>query len=107
GSTRTVPGKIETSEKGTFFLDDVTELPVTVQVKLLLLLHDENFLRMGGETRVDADIRLLAASDANIESALAEGKLREDLYYRLSAFSVYVPPLRQRKEDISLLVGHF
>lgn len=107
GSTRTVPGKIETSEKGTFFLDDVTELPVTVQAKLLRLLQDKNFLRLGGETRVDADIRLLAASEANIESALAEGKLREDLYYRLSAFSVYVPPLRQRKEDISLLIGHF
>jgi two-component system response regulator AtoC len=107
GSTRTVPGKIETSEKGTFFLDDITELPGKVQVKLLRLVQDKYFLRTGGETRVDADIRLLAASDANIELALAEGKLREDLYYRLSAFSVYVPPLRQRKEDIPLLVGHF
>jgi DNA-binding NtrC family response regulator len=89
------------------FLDEITEMPPSLQVKMMHLLQDKCFFRMGGDTRVTSDVRILAASHAKIDELLAAGKLREDLYYRLSAFSVYVPPLRKRKEDIPLLLGHF
>ncbi len=107
GTSRTTPGKLETCEKGTLFLDEISEMPASLQNKLMHILQDKYFFRVGGETRVPADVRILAASHTRIEQLLAEGKLREDLYYRLSAFSVYVPPLRKRKEDIPLLLGHY
>jgi two-component system response regulator AtoC len=107
GVSRTIPGKFDLCEKGTVYFDEITELPLRLQEKLVRMLQDKSFARVGGDTRVEADFRILAATQANVEQALAEGKLREDLYFRLSAFSVYVPPLKQRKEDISLLLGHF
>jgi two-component system response regulator AtoC len=107
GSTRSVTGKLENSEKGTVFLNEITELPIALQTKLMQVMQEKHFFRSGGDSRVETDVRILAASAANLEQALADGKLREDLYYRLSAFSVYVPPVRQRKEDIPLLMGHF
>jgi two-component system, NtrC family, response regulator AtoC len=107
GTSRTTPGKFEICEKGTVFLDEISEMPASVQTKLVHILQDKHFFRVGGDTRVPADVRLLAASHTKIEHLLAEGKLREDLYYRLSAFSIYVPPLRKRKEDIPLLLGHY
>jgi DNA-binding NtrC family response regulator len=106
GVSRTIPGKFDLCEKGTVYFDEITELPPRLQEKLVRLLQDKSFSRVGGDDRVRADFRIVAATQANVEQALAEGKLREDLYFRLSAFSVYVPPLRQRKEDISLLLGH-
>ncbi|MGA9041508.1 MAG: sigma-54 dependent transcriptional regulator [Terriglobales bacterium] len=107
GTSRTNTGKLETCEKGTLFLDEISELPASLQTKLMHILQDKYFVRVGGDTRVAADVRILAASHTRIEQLLAEGKLREDLYYRLSAFSVYVPPLRKRREDIPLLMGHY
>jgi two-component system response regulator AtoC len=98
-------GKFELAEKGTLLLDDITEIPANLQVKLLQVLDDKQFLR-GGHTRVDVDVRIIAATNGKIERALAEKKLREDLYYRLSAFTVHVPPLRQRKDEIPLLLGY-
>lgn len=71
------------------------------------ILQEKHFFRVGGETLVESHVRVMAASDANLEQALASGRLREDFYYRLSAFSVYVPPLQRRREDIPLLLGHF
>jgi two-component system, NtrC family, response regulator AtoC len=107
GTSRTTPGKLETCEKGTLFLDEISEMPASLQTKLMHILQDKCFFRVGGDTKVAADVRILAASHTRIEHLLAEGKLHEDLYYRLSAFSVFVPPLRKRKEDIPLLLGHF
>ena len=107
GTSRTTPGKLEVCEKGTVFLDEISEMPATLQTKLMHILQDKYFFRVGGDTRVPADVRILAASHTKIDHLLTEGKLREDLYYRLSAFSIYVPPLRKRKEDIPLLLGHF
>jgi two-component system response regulator AtoC len=99
-------GKFELSEKGTLLLDDIAETPGNLQAKLLQVLQDKQFSRLGGEARIEVDVRIIAATRGNLEQALAEKKLREDLYYRLSAFTVHVPPLRQRKEEIPLLLGH-
>ena len=107
GVARPIPGKFDLCEKGTIYFDEITELPLRLQEKLVRMLQDKYFSRLGGETRVAAGFRIVAATQSNVEQALAEGKLREDLYFRLSAFSVYVPPLKHRKEDISLLLGHF
>jgi two-component system, NtrC family, response regulator AtoC len=107
GAMRTKPGKFELCEKGTILLDEFTEMPTGLQAKLLHVLQDKQFFRLGGERMIDVDVRILAATNVNIEQALAEKKLREDLYYRLSAFTVHVPPLRQRRDEIPLLLGHF
>jgi DNA-binding NtrC family response regulator len=107
GGPRTKPSKFELCEKGTLFLDEITEMPLSLQAKLLHVLQERQFLKPGGETRVEVDVRILAATDENIEQAIAERKLREDLYYRLSAFTAHVPPVRQRKDEIPLLLGHF
>lgn len=107
GNARTKPSKFELCDKGTLFLDEIAEMPISLQARLLHVLRDKQFLRPGGETRVEVDVRILAATDANIEQAIAQRKLREELYYRLSAFTVHVPPVRQRKDEIPLLLGHF
>ncbi len=107
GALRTRPGKFELCEKGTILLDEIAEMPTGLQAKLLHVLQDKQFFRLGGERTIDVDVRILAATNVNIEQALAEKKLREDLYYRLSAFTVHVPPLRQRRDEIPLLLGHF
>jgi two-component system, NtrC family, response regulator AtoC len=104
---RSKPSKLELSQRGTLFLDEITEMPMSLQAKLLHALQNGYFVRPGGERRIEMDVRILAATQINIEQAIAEGNLREDLYYCLSAFTVHVPALRQRKEEIPLLLGHF
>lgn len=104
---RSKPGKLELCQRGTLFLDEITEMPLSLQGKLLQVLRHGHFVNLGGETRIEMDVRILAATQVNIEQAIADRKLREDLYYRLSAFTVHVPSLRQRKEEIPLLLGHF
>ncbi len=99
--------KFELCQRGTLFLDEITEMPASLQLKLLTVLQDGHFIKPDGQSRVEMDVRILAAASGNLEQAMAEGKLREDLYYRLSAFTVHVPPLRERKEEIPLLLGHF
>jgi len=101
------PSKLELCQRGTLFLDEITELPMSLQAKLLHVLRDGHFISLGGESRIELDVRILAATQANVEQAIADGKFREDLYYRLSAFTVHVPALRQRKDEIPLLLGHF
>jgi two-component system response regulator AtoC len=105
-SLPTRPGKLELAHRGTILLDEISEMPLTLQSKLLRVMQDRQFFRANDESVADVDIRVIATSSANIERSLAEKKLREDLYYRLSAFTVPVPPLRQRKEEIPLLIGH-
>jgi len=99
--------KFELCQRGTLFLDEITEMPASLQLKLLTVLQDGHFIKTDGQSRVEMDVRILAAASGNLEQAMAEGKLREDLYYRLSAFTVHVPPLRERKEELPLLLGHF
>jgi two-component system response regulator AtoC len=107
GSVRSKPGKLELCEKGTVLLDEIAEMPTSVQSKLMQVLQNKQFFRPGSGAAIDVDVRILAASSANIERALSEKKLREDVYYRLSAFTVQTPPLRQRKDEIPLLLRHF
>jgi DNA-binding NtrC family response regulator len=105
GATRAKAGKFELCEKGTILLDNITEMPASLQAKLLHVLYEKQYFRVGGETRIDADVRIMAATDASLEQSLASRKLREDLYYGMSAFMVQVPPLRQRRDEASLLLG--
>ena len=107
GNGRSKPSKLELCQRGTLFLDEITEMPMSLQTKLLHVLQDGHFVKLGGENRIEMDVRILAATQINLEQAILERKLREDLYYRLSAFTVHVPALRQRKEEIPLLLGHF
>jgi two-component system, NtrC family, response regulator AtoC len=107
GAVRSKPGKLELCEKGTVLLDEIAEMPTSVQSKLLQVLQNKQFFRPGSGAAVDVDVRILATTSADIERALSEKKLREDLYYRLSAFTVQAPPLRQRKEELPLLLRHF
>jgi DNA-binding NtrC family response regulator len=102
-----VPGKLESAGRGVILLDEITEMPNHLQAKLLGVLRDGRYARSGSERLVGSDVRILVSTTANIERALADNRLREDLYYRLSAFTVQVPPLRQRKEEIRVLLRHF
>jgi two-component system response regulator AtoC len=99
-------GKFELGEKGTIFLDEITEMPLSLQGRLLQILHDKTLVKPGSDRPVPVDVHILAATSVNIDRALAEKKLREDLYYRLSAFTVHVPPLRQRRDEIAVLLRH-
>jgi two-component system, NtrC family, response regulator AtoC len=104
--SRTALGKFELGEKGTIFLNEITAMPLSLQSRLLQILQEKTFERAGSEQSLPVDVHILAASSANIDRALAEKKLREDLYYRLSAFTVHVPPLRQRRDEIAVLLRH-
>jgi two-component system response regulator AtoC len=104
---RTVLGKFAAGEKGTIFLGEIAAMPAGLQSRLLQVLQTHESHRSGGTDAISADVRIIAASSANLDRALAEKRLREDLYYRLSAFTVHVPPLRQRKDEISILLRYF
>src|SRR5574340_566597 len=100
-------GRFELSDKGTIFLDEIGDLPIPLQPKILRVLQEKEFERVGGEKTIKVDVRLIAATSRNLEDLVSEGKFREDLYYRLNVVPVYLPPLRARKEDILLLTEHF
>ena len=106
GHGRSKLSKLEACHRGTLFLDEITEMPIGLQAKLLHALRDGYFVRPGSDTRIEMDVRIVAATQVNLEQAIADRKLREDLYYRLSAFTMHVPALRQRKEEIPLLLAH-
>src|ERR1700719_639026 len=107
GANHAKPGKFELCNKGTILLDEIGEMPPTLQAKLLHVLQDQQFSRLGSRTVVKVDVRILAATNINIPEALANKRLREDLYYRLNAFTLQIPPLRERKEEIPILLKHF
>ncbi len=107
GSPRTKPGKFELCDKGTILLDEVSEMPLELQANLIQILQTKQFTRPGSHAMVDVDVRVIVAVTASDERAVFERRLREDLYYRLSAFMVQVPPLRQRRDEIPLLLQHF
>jgi len=100
-------GKLEECEDGTLLLDEISELPKELQLKLLRVLQDKQFLRVGGETAIRADVRILGTISTDIEGALAVGQLHEDFYNRLSAFTLHVPALSERAEEIALLMDYF
>ena len=107
GATHPKPGKFELCNKGTILLDEIGEMPPGLQAKLLHVLQDQQFSRLGSRSVVKVDVRILAATNINIPEALATKRLREDLYYRLNAFTLQVPPLRERIEEIPILLKHF
>jgi DNA-binding NtrC family response regulator len=107
GANRSKPGKFELCNKGTILLDEIGEMPPLLQAKLLHVLQDQTFSRLGGRTTISVDVRILAATNIDVQQALASRKLREDLYYRLNAFTLQIPPLRDRREEVPLLLKHF
>jgi transcriptional regulator with PAS, ATPase and Fis domain len=107
GATHAKPGKFELCNKGTILLDEIGEMPPSLQAKLLHVLQDQQFSRLGSRSVIKVDVRILAATNINIPEALAAKRLREDLYYRLNAFTLSLPPLRDRKEEIPILLKHF
>jgi two-component system response regulator AtoC len=107
GAVRAKPGKFELANKGTIFLDEIAEMSPQLQAKLLHVLQDHQFSRLGGRQLVQCDVRVLAATNMNVRAAIQSGRFREDLYYRLNVFSIAVPPLRERTREIPLLFQHF
>jgi|Deesub1362A_J573_1020465.scaffolds.fasta_scaffold00398_3 DNA-binding NtrC family response regulator len=107
GAINTRIGRFELANGGTIFLDEIGELHPTLQVKLLRVLQEREFERVGGTKTIKVDVRILAATNKDLERATKEGTFREDLYYRLNVIPLHIPPLRKRKEDIPLLIEHF
>jgi DNA-binding NtrC family response regulator len=107
GAVRDKPGRFEMAHEGTLFLDEVVELPRHVQVKLLRVLQTGRFERVGGERTREVDVRIVSAANQDVKQRMHEGGFREDLFYRLNVVPVHVPPLRERRNDIPLLVEHF
>ncbi len=106
GASSLKKGKFELADGGTIFLDEIGDMPLELQAKLLRVLQEREITRLGGAKPVKVDVRIIAATNRNLEQMVAEGKFREDLYYRLSVVTIYIPPLRDRKEDIPLLAEH-
>lgn len=107
GATERRIGKFELANKGTLFLDEIGEMPVDLQVKLLRALQEKEIERVGGRGPIKIDVRIIAATNRNLKKEVAEGRFREDLFYRLNVFPITLPPLRERKEDIPALASHF
>ncbi|MFZ5596043.1 MAG: sigma-54-dependent transcriptional regulator [Bacillota bacterium] len=100
-------GRFEMADKGTIFLDEITEMPLSMQVKLLRVLQERSFERVGGTETLNVDVRIIAATNRDLSSAIEKGQFRDDLYYRLNVIHLHLPPLRERKDDIPLLTNHF
>jgi Nif-specific regulatory protein len=107
GAQTAKKGRFEIADGGTLFLDEIGDLNLATQVKLLRVLQEREFERLGGTETVRVNIRLVAATNKDLEKAIAAGEFREDLYYRLNVFSIFIPPLRERKPDVLLLADHF
>ena len=107
GAHKTKPGRFETANKGTMFLDEIGDLPLELQSKLLQVLEQHEFVRVGGIKNINVDVRIVCATNRNLEEALKSKTLRDDLFYRLNEICINLPPLRERREDIPLLIEHF
>jgi DNA-binding NtrC family response regulator len=100
-------GKMEQADGGTIFLDEIGDMPFSIQAKILRLLQEKSIERLGGRETIPVDVRILAATNRDLESALDRGRFREDLYFRLKVVTIWLPPLRERKDDIPLLTEYF
>jgi two-component system response regulator AtoC len=107
GAVRAKPGKFELANKGTIFLDEIAEMSPHLQAKLLHVLQDGQYSRLGARSTINVDVRVLAATNVDVKEAMRSGRFREDLYYRLNVLSIHIPPLRQRTAEIPLLFRHF
>jgi DNA-binding NtrC family response regulator len=107
GATRRKPGRFELADKGTLFLDEIGDLPHSTQIKLLRVLQDGYFERLGGTETINVDVRVITATNRNLEEDVKKGSFREDLYYRLNVIPLLLPPLRKRIDDIPLLIDNF
>src|SRR5215468_9002030 len=107
GATETKKGLVELADGGTAFFDEIGDLPLEMQVKLLRLVQEKEFRPVGSLNWRKADLRIIAATHRDLKAEVAAGRFRQDLYYRLSVMVIHLPPLRQRKQDIPLLLGHF
>lgn len=107
GANKTKPGRFEVANKGTMFLDEIGDMPIDLQTKLLQVLEQQEFVRVGGIHNIHVDVRIVCATNRNLEEAMTQKLMRDDLYYRLNEITIVLPPLRERKDDIPLLVEHF
>ncbi len=107
GAVASKKGLIEVADTGTLFLDEIAEMTPSLQAKLLKVIEDKEFMRVGGTRLIKVNVRLIAATNQNLSTLIKEGKFREDLYYRLNVMDIFIPPLRERKEDITPLIRHF
>ena len=107
GAQRGQQGILEVADGGTVFFDEISELPLNMQVKLLRVLQERNFLRVGGTKEISVDIRVIAATNCDLKELVDKGEFRQDLYYRLNVVTLQAPPLRDHCEDIPVLIGHF
>ena len=107
GAVSTKKGLLEIADSGTLFLDEIAEMSPTIQAKLLKVIEDREFIRVGGTRAIRVDVRFIAATNQNLSAIIKEGKFREDLYYRLNVMDIYIPPLRERRGDIVPLTQHF
>ena len=107
GATKFKPGKFDMAHQGTIFLDEIGDMPLNLQSKILRVIQEKEFYRVGGSSTIKVDVRFVASTNQNLEKMVQDGRFREDLFYRLNVFSLHLPPLRERKEDIPLLVDYF
>ena len=107
GAYRQKPGKFELAHNGTIFLDEIGDISPSLQAKLLQVLQDGEFSRLGGKTDIQVDVRVLVATNKDLDEAVRDGRFREDFYYRLNVVNIFVPPLRERRQEIPLFVNHF
>ena len=107
GAFTSKPGKFEMADKGTIFLDEISEMAPALQAKLLQVLQDNQYSRLGGKSTVNVDVRVLAATNANLGEVLSTGAFREDLYYRLNVMNIHVLPLRERMDELQALISYF
>src|SRR5439155_961107 len=107
GAVRQKPGRFEDADHGTLFLDEIGELPLALQVKLLQVIEEKTFLRVGGNQPVTVSVRIIAATNRDLEAMVRERQFREDLFFRLNVFPISLPPLRERPGDVTALVRFF
>jgi transcriptional regulator with GAF, ATPase, and Fis domain len=107
GAVSFKPGKFDMADGGTIFLDEIGDMPLSLQAKILRVLQEKEFYRVGGSRTIKVDVRFIASTNKNLEKMVQEGSFREDLFYRLNVFTLRLPPLRERKEDVPVLVDHF